>query len=141
MAELSFLVDHTERSETMIKAKHVLERIESDDGPRMWIEPIGLTKDLQEWRCVDQVLPHLGPPRDLWEWFVAHPDGYEFFRGQYHEWLSGSPYRPALQWLACECLEGNLTLLHAGDDADHNCATALYEFISELEAYCPREQP
>jgi len=125
----------------MIKAKHFLERIESDDGPRLWVEPIGLTKDLQVWRSVDHVLPHLGPPRDLWEWFVAHPREYEVFRGQYHEWLSGSRYRPALQQLACESLGANFTLLHAGDDADHNCATALHEFISELEAYCPRERP
>lgn len=125
----------------MIKAKHVLDRIESDDGPRLWIEPTGLTKDLQGWRCVDQVLPHLGPPRDLWEWFGAHPGEYEVFRGQYHEWLANSPYRPALQRLACECLAANFTLLHAGDDAAHNCATALHEFISELEAYCPPERP
>ena len=123
----------------MIKAKHFLERIEADDGPRMWIEPIGLTKDLQAWRSVDHVMPHLGPPRDLWEWFIAHPDEYEVFRRKYHDWLSSSHYRPALQRLACECLAANFTLLHAGEDADHNCATALHEFISELEAYCPRE--
>jgi len=125
----------------MIKAKHFLERIEADDGPRMWIEPIGLTKDLQAWRSVDHVMPHLGPPRDLWHWFAAHPDEYDVFRGRYHEWLSRSPYRHALLRLACECLGENFTLLHAGDDAEHNCATALHEFLSELEAYCPREQP
>ena len=121
----------------MIKAKHFLERIEADDGPRMWVEPIGLTKDLQAWRSIDWVVPHLGPPRDLWEWFVAHPDEYEVFRGQYHDWLSSSPYRSALQRLACDSLVSNVTLLHASDDAEHNCATALHEFIGELEAYCP----
>jgi uncharacterized protein YeaO (DUF488 family) len=117
----------------MIKAKHFLDRIESDDGPRMWIEPIGLTKDLQAWRSVDLVLPHLGPPRDVWEWFGAHPDEYAIFRGQYHEWLSSSPFRAALQRLASDSLGANLTFLHAGDDADHNCATALQEFLRELE--------
>lgn len=122
----------------MIKAKHFLERIEADDGPRFWVEPIGLTKDLQEWRDVDRVLPQLGPPRDLWEWFTEHPDDYDEFRGRYHEWLAKSEYRPALQRLACDAREANFTLLHAGDDPAHNCATALHEFISELEAYCPR---
>jgi hypothetical protein len=33
----------------------------------------------------------------------------------------------------------NVTLLHQGDDCEHNTATALHEFLSELEAYCPRE--
>jgi hypothetical protein len=32
-------------------------------------------------------------------------------------------------------LKANFTLLHAGDDSEHNCATALREFIVELEAY------
>ena len=105
---------------------------------RLWVEAIGLTRDLQQWRLVDHVLPHLGPPRDLWEWFAAHCDDYETFRGRYHEWLGKSHYRPALQQLACESLKGNFTLLHAGDDPEHNCATALREFIAELEAYCPR---
>jgi uncharacterized protein YeaO (DUF488 family) len=125
----------------MIKAKHFMEPIEPDDGPRMWIEPFGLTKDLQAWCSVDYVLPHLGPPRNVWDWFEAHPDEYENFRGQYHEWLSISPFRPALQWLACDCPGGNFTLLHASEDPAHNCATALHEFISELEAYRPRQQP
>ena len=122
----------------MIKAKHFLDRVEADDGPRLWVEPIGLTKDLQEWRLVDHVLPHLGPPCDVWTCFARHPDDYEAFRGRYHEWLSNSPYRSALQRLACESLKSNFTLLHAGDDPAHNCATALREFIAELEAYCPR---
>jgi uncharacterized protein YeaO (DUF488 family) len=122
----------------MIKAKHFLDRIEADDGSRLWVESVALTKDLQEWGEVDHVLPQLGPPRDLWTWFAAHPDGYEDFRGRYHQWLSHCPYRSALQRLACDSLKSNFTLLHAGDDPEHNCATAFREFIAELEAYCPR---
>lgn len=33
----------------------MLDRIEPDDGMRMWVEPIGLTKDLQQWCRVDHV--------------------------------------------------------------------------------------
>jgi len=32
----------------MIKVKHVLEAVEQGDGQRIWVEPIGLTKDLRE---------------------------------------------------------------------------------------------
>jgi len=127
---------NSERSEAMIKAKHFLDRIEADDGTRLWVESVGLTRDLQEWQSVDHVIPHLGPPCDLWNWFARHPDDYEKFRDRYHKWLSKSQYLPALQQLACDSLKANVTLLHAGDDPAHNCATPLREFIFQLEAYC-----
>ena len=123
----------------MIKVKHLLEAVEPTDGKRIWTEAFGLTKDLCQWCKVDHVLPHLGPPRKLWEWFDEHPDGYEYFRGQYHECLSKGPYRTALQQLACAAMKENITLVHQGDDPQHNTATALHEFLSELEAYCPRD--
>ena len=114
----------------MIKAKHFLDQIDVDDGPRLWVESIGLTKDLQEWQAVDYVLTHIGPPHDIWTWFAAHPDRYEDFLSPYHGWLSKSPYRFALQRLACESIRTNFTLLHASGDPARNCATALREFIA-----------
>jgi uncharacterized protein YeaO (DUF488 family) len=125
----------------MIKVKHICDAVEEDDGLRMWIEPIGLVKDMQAWCKVNHVMPHLGPPKHAWDVFSEHPEAYEEFRGQYHECLSRSHYRPALQKLACAGMKENFTLVHSGDDPDHNSATALREFISELEAYCPREEP
>ncbi len=123
----------------MITAKHFLDPAESGDGPRLWVEPIGLTRDLREWCSVDEVLPLLGPPRHLREWFAGHPDEYERFRDLYHEWLSTSRCRRFLERLARTALRTNFTLLHAGDDPAHNCATALSEFITELQAYCPQD--
>ena len=121
----------------MIKVKHVLDKVEGDDGQRIWVEPISLTHDLREWCKVDHVLCHLGPPKDVWEWFEEHPEGYEYFRARYHESLQRGPYRAALQQLACAGMRENFTLVFQGDDPAHNSATALYEFLSELEAYCP----
>jgi len=121
----------------MIKVKHFLDAVEQDDGQRMWIEPIGLCGDLREWCKVDHVMPHLGPPRELWDWFEEHAEGYDYFRGRYHDSLTRSKYRPALQQLACAAVRENITLLHGGDDCQHNTAVALHEYLSELEAYCP----
>jgi len=125
-----------EGAEAMIKVKHFLDAIEPDDGRRIWIEPIGLTADLRDWCKVDHVVCHIGPPRELWEWFAGHPQGYDYFRGRYHTWLSRSQYKSALRQLACAAVSENITLLHESDDVEHNTATALYEFLSELEAYC-----
>lgn len=121
----------------MIKLKHFMEAVEEDDGKRLWIEPIGLTRDLVDWCRIDHVLSHLGPPLKVWEWFEEHPDGYEVFRGQYHQALASGPYRPALQHLAAAAARDNFTLTYQGDDPQHNTATALYEFLSELSAYKP----
>jgi uncharacterized protein YeaO (DUF488 family) len=123
----------------MIRIKHFMDPPEKDDGKRIWVEPIGLTSDLREWCSVEHILCHVAPPRQLWEWFDEHPQAYEFFRAQYHMWLNKSPYKPALQQLACAALRQNITLLHQGDNAKENSAVALYEFLSELEAYCPPE--
>jgi len=123
----------------MIHVKHFMDTVEADDGQRIWVEPIGLTHDLRGWCCVQRMLLNVAPPRQLWEWFNSNPEGYEFFRGKYHEWLSRSPYMPALQELAYAGLHENLTLLHQGDHPEHNSAMALHDFLIELEAYCPPE--
>jgi len=118
----------------MIQIKHLLDNVEPADGRRIWVEPIGLTRDLVQWQQVSQTLTHVAPPRSLAAWFEEHPQGYEFFRGKYHEWLAASPYVPALRSLARAATRENITLLHQGDDPAHNSATALYEFLAELEA-------
>jgi uncharacterized protein YeaO (DUF488 family) len=122
----------------MLLVKHLFDRVKADDGMRLWVEPIGPTKDLQAWCDVNRVMAHLGPPHDLWNWFVAHPKGYEAFRVRYHEWLSRADCLSALRSLASESQDTNVTLLHAGDDPEHNCATALGAFITELQAYNAR---
>ena len=123
----------------MIKIKHLMDAREDDDGDRLWVEPIGLTKDLIDWCAVDHLLPHLGPPRELWNWFDEHPDGYEYFRGRYHEHLTKGGLRKALWQLAKAGLNENFTLLHQGELADQNTATALYEYLSELSAHLSGE--
>lgn len=117
----------------MIRVKHFLDEVAVDDGLRLWVEPIGLTEDFRKWCAVNYVMPQLGAPDGLCRWFEAHPDGYVFFRCRYHEWLSRSSHLSALKELACESRRVTFTLLHAGDDAYHNCATALREFLNELQ--------
>ena len=46
---------------------------------------------------------------------------------------------PVTTGFACAAGRENFTLLHAGSDPLANSAIALYEFLSELEAYCPPE--
>jgi len=121
----------------MVKVKHLMDDVETDDGQRIWVEPQNLTRDLREWCRVDHVLPHLGPTMKIWHVLDEHPDAYEFFRNEYHQQLRSSPYRVALQSLAVASRKENFTLIHAAEDAEHNAAMALYEYLTDLEAYCP----
>jgi uncharacterized protein YeaO (DUF488 family) len=88
---------------------------------------------------IHHVLSHLGPPMKLWLWFDQHPEGYEYYRGKYHEHLSTSAHLEALQELANAAMKEEFTLLFQGDDPSRNTAMALYEFILELQAYLPSE--
>jgi uncharacterized protein YeaO (DUF488 family) len=123
----------------MIKIKHLLDTPEDDDGARLWVEPIGLTADLREWCAVNHMVSNLGPPMTVWRWFQSHPEGYEYFRAKYHEHLSRGKRRRVLAQLAAAALQEDFTLLHQGDDPNHNSATALYEFLTELQAYTQPE--
>lgn len=121
----------------MFNVKHFLEPVDEADGRRIWVEPIGLTKDLCEWQQVTQQLTPMAPPRELCQWFEEHPGEYDQFRGRYHDWLAAGPHLTALHQLAKAARRETITLLHQGDDPQHNSATALYEFLSELEAHIP----
>ena len=121
----------------MILIKHLMDRIEPSDGMRLWIEPIPLTLDLRQWCQVDGVLIGLAPKRALWDWYQEHPDGYEYFRGEYHNSLNRRSTKELAGKLACMAVERNFTLLHQSSDPEHNSGTALYEFLAELQSYCP----
>ena len=119
----------------MIYVKHLLDAVDKSGGQRMWVEPIGLTRDLREWCRIDHVLTHLGPPKAVWQVLEQHPDAYDFFRARYHEFLSKSQYKPALQALAQAGMREDFTLVHQNDDPEHNSAAALRDYLNELEAY------
>ena len=127
----------------MLKVKHFADAVEPDDGQRLWVEPISLTRDLREWCVVHGALAHLAPPRSLWAWFERHAtcggaaDAYDYFRGMDHDHLTNGPYGEIFRAIAWRSIDANYTLIHQGEDPRHNTGTALYEFLAELQSYCP----
>ena len=116
----------------MIRVKNFLVPAEAADGQRLWVESIGVTRDLREMCRIHHVLTHLGPPMKLWLWYEAHPDGWEHYRAKYHEHLARGPYIDALKELASAAVNEDFTFLHQNDDPHRNAAMALAEFVSEL---------
>ena len=119
----------------MIKVKSLFDKVEADDGVRLFVEPVGLTRDLMEWCAVHHVLSNVAPPRKLAQFLDGRPERYDTFRGQYHEWLQGSKFVPALNELAGAAKNENYTLLHTGDDTERNVATALAEYLTERQGW------
>ena len=123
----------------MFKVKNLFEAPEADDGLRLWVEPVRLTRDLTDWCKVDHELPNAAPDPKLAKWFDRHPDGYDFFRGRYHEALRSGAHMPVLRQLAQLARREPITLLHQGDNPNENTAAALHEFLSDLQAYARPE--
>lgn len=120
----------------MIKVKNLFDAVEPDDGVRLFLEPSGLTRDLREWCVVHHVLGNVAPPGRLAEYLEPAPaDRYDAFRGQYHEWLSESQFLPALDELARATRDENYTLLHTGEDPEHNVAGAFADFLAERQGW------
>ena len=113
----------------MLSVKYLFEKVEPTDGLRVWVEPVGLAKNLAEWCRVDFLLPEVAPPKALCEWFEEHPKQYGIFRRRYHEVLQDSTRAPVLDQLLYSGSECNVTLLHQGDDPVRNTAAALLEFL------------
>lgn len=124
----------------MVKVKHLMDRIEIGDGERVWVEPVGLAKDLRAWCAVDHVGTEFAPPLEFWERFEEHPEKYDEFRSAYHRGLAQHPDGARLLALAVFGSASNLTLLHQGEDRERNTAAALSEFLRSLVANCPPEE-
>jgi uncharacterized protein YeaO (DUF488 family) len=122
----------------MIRVKNIFDRIEPTDGIRVWVEPIGLARNLGEWCKVDFLLPEIAPPAALWEWFEEHPAHYAIFRQRYHEYLDDPMLAPLLDQLVYSGRECNVTLLHQDDDPVRNTACALHELLGARSGSFPR---
>lgn len=123
----------------MIQIKNLFDRAEPEDGIRLWIGAVNLTKDLAAWCKVDRWFREGAPSADLAAWFEEHPDGWEYFRGKHHEALARNGFAPVLRHLSRRALDETVTLLHAETDATQNAAVSLYEYLVELQAHCSDE--
>jgi uncharacterized protein YeaO (DUF488 family) len=126
--------------DNMFAIKHIMDPVSAAEGPRVWVEPVGLTRDLREWCRVEVLATELAPPAMLWEWYDASPGArrYELFRAAYRTWLLSRVHPDNLLALAGLTTKGRpITLLHQCADGSRNTASALRDVIEEV-ANCAR---
>jgi uncharacterized protein YeaO (DUF488 family) len=118
----------------MIYVKHFMDSVSPGEGPRLWVEPLGLTLDLLEWCRIDLLMRDFAPNRILWEWYYERPGTgrYQVFSQAYRKWLLEGPCRASLQALAQLARNGDITLLHQCTDSTRNSGTVLRDAMEEL---------
>lgn len=119
----------------MLQIKSLFDKPEPQDGLRLWVGPIGLTKDLAQWCNVDRWLKEGSPTAVLGQWFEEHPQGWDYFRGMHHEELNRNGYVRELRSLSLRSSKENVTLLYGETNPEQNSAVSLYEYLVELQAY------
>jgi uncharacterized protein YeaO (DUF488 family) len=124
----------------MIRIKHLFDSVDTQDGERIWIEPIGLTRDFVEWCKITHVMSSLGPSKEMVEWLDQHPSCFDFFEAQYLAELNSSKYMTSLRGLAVASRTQTFTLIHQGEKPNENSAVVLRNFLAELSARVPHNR-
>jgi uncharacterized protein YeaO (DUF488 family) len=113
----------------MLTIKRVYEAPEDEDGARYLVErlwPRGMKKEalvMAGW------LKDVAPSDGLRRWFGHDPAKWEAFQRRYRAELDAHP--SAWQPLLDAARRGNVTLLYAARDTEHNNALALKSYLEE----------
>jgi uncharacterized protein YeaO (DUF488 family) len=111
----------------MIKTKRAYEPSAPDDGPRYLVDrlwPRGVKKEALE---LAGWLKEISPSDDLRREFHHEPEKWDEFRRGYFAELDAR--RDDLQPIRDAAQHGDVTLVYAARDEEHNNAVALKEYL------------
>lgn len=113
---------------TQLKTKRIYEPYAEEDGFRVLIDrlwPRGISKAAAR---IDLWLKEVAPSTELRQWFHQQTDQWTAFKDRYFAELDANPRQ--LQPLFTALQRGDVTLLYARRDDQHNHATALVDYIT-----------
>jgi uncharacterized protein YeaO (DUF488 family) len=113
----------------MIQAKRAYDPPAKGDGARFLVDrlwPRGIKKEELK---IDGWLKEVAPSDDLRKWFDHDPDRWEEFRARYAKELDEKP--EALDPIREAVRQGDITLIFAAKDTEHNNAVALKVYLKE----------
>lgn len=127
---------------TTITLKSVYDEPAPGDGRRLLVDrlwPRGMRRErlrLEAW------LKELAPSDELRRWFGHDPEKWAEFRSRY--FIELEQRREAVEDLLGRIGQGNVTLVFAARDREHNNAAALRDYLQERlspQARAGKEQP
>jgi len=113
----------------MIQAKRAYDPPAKGDGARFLVDrlwPRGIKKEELK---IDGWLKEVAPSDDLRKWFDHDPDRWGEFRARYAKELDEKP--EALDPIREAARQGDITLIFAAKDTEHNNAVALKVYLKE----------
>ena len=122
------------REGKMLRIKRVYEKRNPGDGKRILVDrlwPRGLTR---EEAAIDEWMKDLAPSDELRRWFGHEPEKWPDFQRRYTQELSAPDKVRLLDRIARMAGEGNVTIVYAARDAEHNNAKVLEEIMQSVEA-------
>ncbi len=113
----------------MIRVKRAYDRPAASDGTRVLVDhlwPRGIKKEnlkVKDW------LRAVSPSNELRQWFGHEPAKWKEFQRRYFAELDEKPgaWQPLLE----EAQQGDLTLVFAAHEAEHNNAVALKNYLEK----------
>ena len=112
----------------MLRVKRVYEPRSAEDGFRVLVDriwPRGVTKADA---AIDLWLKDVAPSAELRRWFGHDPQKWTELRRRYAEELDARI--GAIEMLRRKMDEGDVTLVYAARDREHNNAVALKEYLA-----------
>ena len=110
-----------------VKLKRVYEPAAADDGARILVDrlwPRGVSK---ERAAIDRWMKEIAPSTELRQWFGHDPVRWQEFRRRYAQEVR--QHGELLDQLRSLARQGQLTLVYAARDEEHNDAVALRHMI------------
>lgn len=111
-----------------VRVRRIYDSPGPDDGFRVLVDrlwPRGLSRDAAR---IDLWLKDVAPSHALRQWFSHDPGRWPEFRSRYFAELDQHP--ESISLLRDRLKAGNVTLLYAARDREHNQAVALAEFLA-----------
>jgi uncharacterized protein YeaO (DUF488 family) len=116
-------------AKSSVTLKRAYEPPQRGDGMRILVDrmwPRGVSKEEAE---IDLWLKEIAPSTKLRQWFGHEPSKWDKFREKYFKELDANG--DVVEELRASMKKGNLTLVYAAKDEEHNNAVALAEYLAQ----------
>ncbi len=112
-----------------IAIKRAYDEPAQDDGTRILVDrlwPRGLSKERAQ---IDVWLKEIAPSNELRKWFAHDPEKFAEFRSRYKAELASGEAIDAIGRLYELARQGQVTLVYAAHDTEHNNAVVLRDLF------------
>jgi len=116
----------------MLSVKRVYESKEAADGVRILVDRLWPRGLRSAEAGIDEWIKDAAPSDELRKWFAHDPEKWPEFKRKYIQELAAPEKAALLKRIAKLAASGNVTLVYAAKDTEHNNARVLEELIAKV---------